>query len=43
MQGQVDLCVRASDAEGNVQPVEQMWNRQGVANNHVQRVTVVVR
>jgi DMSO/TMAO reductase YedYZ molybdopterin-dependent catalytic subunit len=42
-QGQVELCVRATDAEGNVQPVEQVWNRQGMANNHVQRVTVVVR
>ncbi len=41
--GRVELCVRASDAEGNVQPVDQAWNRQGTANNHVQRVTVVVR
>lgn len=37
------LCARATDAEGNVQPVEQRWNRQAMANNHVQRVTVVVR
>jgi len=26
-----------------VQPVEQRWNRQAMANNHVQRVPVVVR
>lgn len=41
--GQVELCVRAHDAAGNVQPVEQAWNRQGMANNHVQRVAIVVR
>jgi DMSO/TMAO reductase YedYZ molybdopterin-dependent catalytic subunit len=38
-----ELCVRATDAAGNTQPVEQRWNRQGMANNHVQRVAVVVR
>jgi sulfane dehydrogenase subunit SoxC len=37
------LCARATDAAGNTQPVEQRWNRQAMANNHVQRVTVVVR
>ena len=36
-------CARATDAAGNVQPVEQRWNRQAMANNHVQRVPVVVR
>jgi hypothetical protein len=35
--------VRASDAAGHVQPVEQRWNRQAMANNHVQRVAIVVR
>ena len=38
-----ELCVRATDAAGHTQPVEQRWNRQAMANNHVQRVTVVVR
>jgi DMSO/TMAO reductase YedYZ molybdopterin-dependent catalytic subunit len=41
--GRFELCVRASDAAGLVQPVEQRWNRQAMANNHVQRVAVVVR
>src|SRR5262245_11228633 len=37
------LCVRASDADGNVQPMDQKWNFGGYANNGVQRVKVVVR
>jgi len=37
------LCARATDAAGNTQPVAPRWNRQAMANNHVQRVTVVVR
>ena len=37
------LAVRATDAAGHVQPIEQRWNRQAMANNHVQRVPVVVR
>lgn len=41
--GRYELCARATDAAGNVQPVEQAWNRQGMANNHAQRVPVVVR
>ena len=41
--GRYELCVRATDAAGNRQPVEQRWNRQAMANNHVQRVPVVVR
>ncbi len=41
--GRYELCARATDAAGHVQPVEQRWNRQAMANNHVQRVPVVVR
>ncbi len=37
------LCARATDAAGHTQPVEQRWNRQAMANNHVQRVAVFVR
>ena len=37
------LQVRASDAEGNVQPAVQEWNFGGYGNNGVQRVSVVVR
>ena len=39
--GTTELLVRAADAEGE-QPVEQEWNRQGMANNLVQRVPVTV-
>jgi len=40
--GEHELCVRASDAAGNVQPDTQSWNLEGVMNNAVQRVHVVV-
>jgi DMSO/TMAO reductase YedYZ molybdopterin-dependent catalytic subunit len=40
--GRVELLVRATDATGDVQPTEQRWNRQGMANNLVQRVPVTV-
>ena len=42
MPGEYELCVRATDAAGNVQPLEQRWNFEGVQNNAVQRVRVVV-
>ncbi|MGW2816303.1 sulfite oxidase [Streptomyces sp. NPDC001415] len=34
------LSVRATDAEGNSQPLKQSWNRGGFGNNVVQRVAV---
>jgi DMSO/TMAO reductase YedYZ molybdopterin-dependent catalytic subunit len=40
--GAVELLTRATDAEGATQPVEADWNRQGMANNLVQRVPVTV-
>jgi DMSO/TMAO reductase YedYZ molybdopterin-dependent catalytic subunit len=40
--GEYELAVRASDAAGNVQPTSQNWNYEGVQNNAVQRVRVVV-
>ena len=40
--GDHELCVRATDAAGNVQPDEQSWNLEGVENNAIQRITVVV-
>lgn len=40
--GEYQLCARASDSAGNVQPVETNWNLEGVENNAVQRVSVVV-
>jgi DMSO/TMAO reductase YedYZ molybdopterin-dependent catalytic subunit len=39
--GRYELLARASDEAGS-QPVEQEWNRQGMANNLVQRVPVTV-
>ncbi len=39
--GRHDLLVRATDELGT-QPVAQEWNRQGMANNLVQRVPVTV-
>jgi DMSO/TMAO reductase YedYZ molybdopterin-dependent catalytic subunit len=40
--GDYELCARASDAAGNVQPLEQRWSVEGVQNNAVQRIAVVV-
>jgi len=40
--GEYELCARAADAAGNVQPLDQSWNLEGVQNNAVQRVRVVV-
>jgi sulfane dehydrogenase subunit SoxC len=40
--GEHELCIRATDAAGNTQPVEPAWNAEGVQNNAVQRVRVVV-
>jgi len=40
--GATELLVRATDATGETQPVEQAWNRQGMANTLVQRVPVTV-
>lgn len=40
--GRSTLCVRATDTEGNAQPFKQPWNFQGMGNNMVQRVDVIV-
>jgi DMSO/TMAO reductase YedYZ molybdopterin-dependent catalytic subunit len=40
--GEYELCCRASDESGNVQPLTTSWNAQGMCNNAVQRVKVVV-
>lgn len=40
--GEYELCVRATDAAGNVQPDSPDWNLEGVQNNAIQRVPVVV-
>jgi DMSO/TMAO reductase YedYZ molybdopterin-dependent catalytic subunit len=41
--GEHVLCSRATDAAGNVQPVEPPWNLKGFANNAVERLRVTVR
>jgi DMSO/TMAO reductase YedYZ molybdopterin-dependent catalytic subunit len=41
--GEHELCCRATDEAGNVQPLAAEWNWDGVCNNAVQRVQVVVR
>ncbi len=41
--GEHALTCRATDAAGNVQPLEAPWNLQGMGNNLVQHVVVRVR
>jgi DMSO/TMAO reductase YedYZ molybdopterin-dependent catalytic subunit len=41
--GEHVLSCRATDADGNTQPLEPFWNVQGMANNYVQTVPVTVR
>lgn len=41
--GSTEVWCRATDELGQVQPVDQPWNRQGMANNMVHRVPVFVR
>jgi DMSO/TMAO reductase YedYZ molybdopterin-dependent catalytic subunit len=41
--GERILLVRAIDADGNMQPIDQEWNFGGYGNNGVQRVNVIVR
>ena len=40
--GAYELCCRAADDAGNVQPLEAPWNLGGYANNEVHRVAVTV-
>ena len=40
--GQHELCCRATDSSGATQPLEPVWNYQGMGNNVVQRVKVTV-
>ena len=42
-EGGHELCCRATDAAGNIQPLLAAWNLGGYENNSVQRVPVVVR
>jgi len=40
--GHYELCSRATDSAGNMQPLEPPWNLKGFANNAVARVKVLV-
>jgi len=40
--GEHELCVRATDAMGNTQPDTPGWNAEGVMNNAIQRVQMIV-
>src|SRR5688572_12623031 len=41
--GTYELACRATDAAGNVQPLEAPWDLSGFGNNGVQRIQVTVR
>jgi DMSO/TMAO reductase YedYZ molybdopterin-dependent catalytic subunit len=41
--GEHELACRATDADGDVQPLEPPWNYQGMGNNGVQTLEVTVR
>jgi len=41
-EGEHEVCCMATDSAGNTQPLTPRWNAQGVCNNTVQRVNVVV-
>jgi sulfane dehydrogenase subunit SoxC len=41
-EGDYQLCCRATDEAGNVQPLVAPWNAQGVCNNTVQQIAVRV-
>lgn len=40
--GEHELSCRATDASGATQPLDQVWNYQGMGNNAVQRIKVTV-
>jgi DMSO/TMAO reductase YedYZ molybdopterin-dependent catalytic subunit len=41
--GEYELMCRATDANGNVQPLTPQWDHAGFGNNAIQRVPVTVR
>ena len=41
--GEHVISSRATDAAGNVQPLDPPWNLKGYANNVVERIAVSVR
>jgi DMSO/TMAO reductase YedYZ molybdopterin-dependent catalytic subunit len=43
VRGEHELCCRATDAKGETQPLEPIWDAGGFGNNAVQRIQVTVR
>lgn len=43
MPGMYELACRATDANGEVQPLEPRWDRAGFGNNMIHRIKVTVR
>jgi DMSO/TMAO reductase YedYZ molybdopterin-dependent catalytic subunit len=41
--GEYELSCRATDAEGNTQPLEQWWTLGGMGNNIVHKIAVLVK
>jgi DMSO/TMAO reductase YedYZ molybdopterin-dependent catalytic subunit len=41
--GEYELACRATDAEGNIQPLEQWWTLGGMGNNIAHKIAVLVR
>ena len=41
--GEYELCCRATDENGEIQPLAPEWNANGMGNNAVQRLQVTVR
>jgi DMSO/TMAO reductase YedYZ molybdopterin-dependent catalytic subunit len=41
--GEHELTCRATDADGDTQPLDSPWNYQGMGNNRIQSVAVTVR
>ena len=41
-EGTHEVCSRATDSAGNVQPLDPRWNLKGYVNNAVERITVSV-
>ncbi|WP_353737032.1 hypothetical protein [Bacillus sp. CMF12] len=40
--GEHTILVRASDSEGNLQPIKPYWNRKGYGYNAVQKIKIQV-
>jgi hypothetical protein len=39
-QGKTEILVRATDADGNVQPPKSIWNERGLRVNHYAKTVI---